>query len=90
MNKLFFIAFPATLERGKVIELLEKNKAISFWFYHLPYSIFVRSNLMAKELRDIITNEYGLHTLIIIIQINNTVDMSAIVPNNQVELFNNR
>lgn len=89
MNKLFLILLPAKLDRESVIKYLEANKSINFWFHSFPSSFFARSSFSANQLQRIILNKYPTD-LIFIIQVNSTTDLSGLVPDNQVHLFNNR
>jgi len=79
---------PSTLDRDKVIIHLQSKGAISFWFYCMPYSFFVRSNHTARQLQDLITPSFKADN-IIIIHIARGVDISGLVPENQANLFTN-
>lgn len=89
MNKLFLILLPATLDRDEVIRHLETNRAINFWFYSFPSSFFVRSQLIARQLQEMIVLRFNIE-LIFVIQINGTTDLSGIVPDEHAQLFNGR
>jgi hypothetical protein len=90
MNKLFLIVISADmpLDRDKIIASLVEKKQISFWFYCLPYSFFVRSNLTARQLQDSIMGADVIHR-IFIIHIAQGADLSGLIPDNQVPLFKN-
>jgi len=90
MNKLFLILIPAdvTLDRDKIIASLKAKNQISFWFYSLPYSFFVRSNLTARQLQDSIVASFH-PPRIFIIHITPGTDLSGLVPANQLSLFGN-
>lgn len=88
MNKLFIILLPAGMDRDEVIKHLNNQNAISFWFYHFPYSFYVRSNLTAKQLQDTITYKFPTEK-ILIIRIDPNVHYSGLVPDNHVDFFKN-
>lgn len=46
-------------DRDKVIDFLEKSNKIYQWFYSLPYSIFIKSNLAAEDLSNLIESNFG-------------------------------
>ena len=89
MNKLFLILVPPNLERDEAIAHLNSVNAISFWFYNMPYSFYVRSNLTANQLQNIITTKFPTVDKILIINITRNIDFSGLVPNDHVQLYNN-
>jgi hypothetical protein len=89
MYKLFLVLLPGPLDRDKVIAHLEVSRSISFWFYNLPSSFFVRTHLTAAQLQANIAQGFSFDR-IFIININSTTDLSGLVPDDHAVLFTNR
>lgn len=90
MNKLFFIAFTDTLDRGVLTEYFNSvpNK-INFWFFYLPNSVFVRASLgSSKDIRNLIQLRFG-SIYLFIVEIAADIDYTAVLPEEHVEHFRN-
>jgi hypothetical protein len=58
-NKNYLIVLSSKLNREEVIEYLSSIEAIKTWFYDLPNSFFIQSDLSAEELSNHIKEQFG-------------------------------
>lgn len=54
MNKLYLVVLSFGIDRDKLTGFLDTRSEIQFWFYNLPNSIFIRSNISAQALSRLI------------------------------------
>lgn len=86
MNKTYLILLSAEFERDKIIDFINKNPVFDFWFYTFPSSVFVRTNLNAIDIRNMVQKNFGMH-YIFIVEITPSLNYSGWMPTNQVGLF---
>ncbi len=89
MNRLYYISFSAGIDRDEVIKLLESNKSISNWFYNIPSSLFVVSNLWSNEIVKLLRNHFGDHHLMIVIEITKNTNFTAYLPDEHLPIIKN-
>jgi hypothetical protein len=87
MNKQYLILLPQSLNRDEIIKKLQAENAISFWFYNLPSSFYVRSHLSSNQIVEVIKKHYNVER-IMVIHIFKGLEYSGIVPQEHVRFFN--
>lgn len=86
MDNLFVILLPLKVDRDEAIKFLEEKKAISFWFYNLPYSFFAHSELQAAEIHALLYSEYK-GNMFFVINLSANHDYVGSVPSDQAMYF---
>jgi hypothetical protein len=87
MPNLYFISLSIEFDRDAITQYFNTiPDKVNFWFYNLPSSVFVKSDLKAKEIKELIQSKFGQHYLIVI-EIGKAVEWSATIPTSQVEYF---
>ena len=59
MTKTYLIVMSARLSRDQVKTFLNDHPSIAFWFFNLPSSMFVRTNLTASALSKLLVEKFG-------------------------------
>jgi hypothetical protein len=61
MQRMYILSYKLSfkVDRDKFVQELSANNQISYWQYCFPNSIFLKSNLSAKELSEIFMKKYG-------------------------------
>ncbi len=66
MIKLYLVVIDSKYDREKVLSFLDKHPTeITFWFFSLPYSFFLKSELSPKQIFDLIQTEFGENKLFV-------------------------
>lgn len=60
MNNLLLILLSPKLDRDQIIKSLEADDKISTWFYSIPNTFFVKTNLNSKEMSFYIREKFGI------------------------------
>ncbi len=58
----FLVIFSEAVNRDELTKYLDKRPEIEFWFYNLPNSIFIKTQLSAKQLSELIESQFGQQT----------------------------
>ncbi len=66
MGKLFLLVFNYEINRDELTKFFDLRSEIIFWFYNLPNSIFIRSNLGSKELSELVESKTGFKNHIVV------------------------
>lgn len=59
MSRTYLLVISSQYNREKIKVLLNGHPSVSFWFFNLPSSIFVKTTLTAQQLSDVITTNFG-------------------------------
>lgn len=70
-ERLYLIVLSADHDREKVSKFIDTHPQFGYWFFELPYSIFVKSSLTSREIWQIIEAEYGIKSGIVVEITNN-------------------
>jgi hypothetical protein len=61
MAKDYLLVFSEPWTHQKIVELVDKDRRVLDWFYSIPHSIFLRSEMSAKELSELLAGKLGQH-----------------------------
>lgn len=89
MNKLFLVLIQMDVNRDELIKYLSSSNYISFWFYHLPNSFYVRSHLNPDDLRDVIMAKIGTPQRLLVVHLREMPLVSGRIPTEHMPLFKN-
>ena len=59
MNKTYLILLSTDYDRDKVKAFFDQHPSVSFWFFNLPYSIFLRTTMSAQQVSQLLTTHFG-------------------------------
>jgi hypothetical protein len=59
MPKTLLVILGAKYNRDKITNFFDKSQKINHWFFSLPYSIFVTTELTPRQLMELIEKEFG-------------------------------
>ena len=60
-DKYYVVMLSTDFDRDAVAKYIDSNKDIKYWFYTLPYSIFIKTHLTAAHVSNLIETNFGLH-----------------------------
>jgi len=86
MNKLYLILLPNGVNRDDVKNYLSSENIITFWFYNLPSSLFVRSNFNSKYIANAIVNKFN-NDRILVVNLAKEMDFYGLIPKEHIPLF---
>ena len=58
--KVYLVVLSSKLDRAQVVEYLSSHPRTGMWFYSLPNSFFVKSDLSAAQLSRLIKEKFGM------------------------------
>lgn len=88
MDKLYLIVFSTELNREALTSYFDIHpEAISFWFYNLPSSVFVRSNYSAQQLQSFIQNRFGTVPNLFVIELQKDANFTGWIPSEHLKYF---
>jgi hypothetical protein len=61
MKRIYLIILSNEYDRGAITAFFDKNHDDDFWFHSLPNSIFIKTTKSAKEIADILDENFGEH-----------------------------
>lgn len=86
MNKLYFISY-SVLTPEQVHDFLSNSQHVIFWFQNLPNSVFVRTNLTARQLQHIIQERFGTAASMFITEVRQGIDYVGWLPVTHLKYF---
>jgi hypothetical protein len=87
MIRTYLIVLSVKPDREDVVKFLGGHPNITHWFYSLPYSLFVKTDLTAYQLFDIIETKFGQNKIFITVISNSSEDRYGRMPQEHWELF---
>jgi len=64
-SKLYIVLLGVGYNRDKLTEYLSSTDISDFWFYNMPYSIFIKTRLTPTQLSGMIQSRFGKHFIFI-------------------------
>ena len=62
MTKLYLLIFSNTAyTREELVDFLDQDSSIQFWFYNMPNSVFVETAMSPRQLTDLIEDHFKSH-----------------------------
>ncbi|MBL0049015.1 MAG: hypothetical protein IPP32_13070 [Bacteroidetes bacterium] len=58
-TKTYLVLLSTDHDRDKVKEFIDATQSVDFWFFSMPYSLFINTKMSANEIFDLLENKFG-------------------------------